>query len=80
MNNQRAGFLHVVSCIARQFDFIHALLEIKCSLGHNNFDPIIMCAFNCFANIEIKRLNAPKLIPPAKMSRTVKKLISNNTN
>ena len=52
MNNQRAGFLHAVSCIAKQSNFIHVLLDIKCCLGHNNFDPIIKCAFNCFAKNE----------------------------
>ena len=49
MKNQRVRFLHAVSCIAKQSDFIHVLLDIKCSADHNNFDPIIKCAFNCFA-------------------------------
>ena len=49
MNNQRAGFLHAVSCIAKQFDFIHVLLDIKCSAGHNNFNSKIKCTLNCFA-------------------------------
>ena len=80
MNNQRAGFLHAVSCIAKQSDFIHVLLDMKCSVRHNNFDPIIKCAFNCFAKNELKHLNAPKLEAPAKMCRTVRKLTSNNTN
>ena len=53
MNNLRAGFLHAVSCIAKQSDFIHVLLDIKCSAGCNNFEPIIKCAFNCFAKNEL---------------------------
>ena len=64
----------------KKSDFIHVLLDIKCSAGHNNFDPIIKCAFNCFVKNELKRLNVPKLEAPAKMSRTVRKLTSNNTN
>ena len=80
MNNQRAGCPHAVSCIAKQPDFIHVLLDIKCSAGHDNFDPIIKCAFNCFAKNELKGLNAPKLEAPAKMSRTIRKLTSNNNN
>ena len=44
----------------------------SCFVGHNNFDPITKCAFNCFAKNELKRLNAPKLEPTAKMSRTVR--------
>ena len=73
MNNQRGGFLHAVSCVAKQSNFIRVLLDIKCSVGHRNFDSIIKCAFNCLAKNELKRLNAPKLEVPAKMSRTVRK-------
>ena len=80
MNNQRAGFLHALSCIAKQSDFILVLLDIKCSAGHNNFNSLIKCAFNSVTKNESKRLNASKLEVPAKMSQTVRKLTSNNTS
>ena len=50
------------------------ITAVNCSAGHSNFTWIVESAFNCLAKNELKRFNDRKSDPPAKMSRTVKKL------
>jgi len=56
-----------------------AVLDQSCTRNHNDFKLIIQTAFNCFAKIELKRLNCKKAKPPAKMHPTKRKLNSKAT-
>ena len=57
------------------------LLQQQCLAGHLNFERIIVTAFNCFAKIELKRLNAAKVAPETlSRNRKIRKLTSGISN
>ena len=74
-SNQRSVFIHAVLQVAEQSSLFTSITSVKCSAGHCNFTWIVESALNCFAKNELKRINDRKLVdPPAKMSRTIRKL------
>ena len=79
LKNQRASFVSSLVTAAAGNQEHTMLLNIKCGQDHINFSAIVRSLFNCFAKNELKRLNQCEIEPPAKMSRTVRKLTSKST-
>ena len=77
--NPRSLFVTSLSQSVKSRPLLAPLSLQKCANNHNNFELIIQCAFNCFSKNELKRINSRKNEPPAKMSRTVRKLTSKST-
>ena len=74
-SNQRSVFVHAELQVAEQSSLFTSISSVKYSAGHCNFTWIVESAFNCFAKNQLKRINDRKLVdPPAKMSRTIRKL------
>jgi len=78
-NNARKIFTTSLLQSAKSRPFFAPLCSQKCVNNHSNFDYIVQCAFNCFSRNELKRINSRKNDPPAKMSRTARKLNSKST-
>ena len=74
-SNQQSVFVHAVLQVVEQSFLFTCMTSLKCSASHCNFTCIVESAFKSFAKNELKRIIDRKLVdPPAKMSRTIRKL------
>ena len=78
-DNPRSLFVASLSQLVQSRPLYAPLFSKKCDKNHNNFALIVQCAFNFFSGNELKRINSRKNEPPAKMSRTARKLTGKTT-
>ena len=95
ITSDEAKLQQLFSCTNHRFVFLRAMqrmiqsnvayamfLNVKCSRGHDVFDPIINSLFNCCAKNELKRLNSKPMLqyPASKSLRKISKLTSKSNS